>query len=252
MSGYVNIPWENIMAYLTAVGRRDDMKEFVKEALEGIRNFIPFDAAIAFINDSNGRIRNHYALHYDEHHSEAYLKYYQHSGDTAKYMSIPSYISVVDWAKEKYDNEFLNDYIKMRKLKHSMNFALFYPGKTMRISFCLDRNRDLPFSKKEIQIAEILVSQLENLAKKFYFSAVNASTAYDRKLALMKMANLTKRETEIALQLCNGVSPNNLSKTMHIAQTTIYKHLARIYEKMNVSNLQELLVYLFNPEAFML
>lgn len=252
MASVNNIPWEEINEFLITVGRVDDLLQFGEEMLKGVRRFIPFDAGLVYFFDSKGQIKHQCLLDYDEHHSNAYIEYYHGLGETVKYNTVPNYIMVTDWSKEKKDTEFLKDFIRMRNLKYSMDMSFFDFQKIRRISLGLSRSRDIPFEKKEIKIMEIMVPHLENLARKFYFSATKVvSESYDRKLALMKMANLTKRETEIALQLCSGVSPNVLSKALHIAPTTTYKHIARIYEKMKVSNLQELLVYLLNPEAFM-
>lgn len=249
MAAALNIPWEELSDFLADLGEIDEVLPFAREALNGARRFIPFDAGLVILHDSSGRIRDYYQLNYDERHIKALLEYYFTLDQVGSYMAFPDHVSVFDWRKEHDNTEFIKDYIRTRMLKHSINFSVFYPRNISRLSFCLDRSSDTPFTRREIQIAELLNQHIKNLSKKFWFSTSNLSTPYDRKRALMKMANLTRRETEIALALCGGASPQALSETLHVALTTTYKHIARIYEKLNVSNLQGLLVYLLNPEA---
>ena len=58
---------------------------------------------------------------------------------------------------------------------------------------------------------------------------------------------LTSREAEIANLLCRGVSTANINRALYIAQSTTYKHIEHIYEKLHVSSQQELLVRLLRP-----
>ncbi|MBQ8063256.1 MAG: DNA-binding response regulator, partial [Clostridia bacterium] len=59
----------------------------------------------------------------------------------------------------------------------------------------------------------------------------------------------TDREVEIVDLICQGISPANISKILHIATSTTYKHIAHIYEKFHVSSRQELLVKLLNQST---
>ena len=59
----------------------------------------------------------------------------------------------------------------------------------------------------------------------------------------------TKRETEIAELLCQGMTIQNISSALYIAVTTTYKHIAHIYEKTGVSSQQELLVKMLNRRS---
>ena len=58
---------------------------------------------------------------------------------------------------------------------------------------------------------------------------------------------LTPREIEIVDLISQGVKPQGIANTLYISLATTYKHLQHIYEKMNVSNNQELMVKLLNP-----
>ena len=64
-----------------------------------------------------------------------------------------------------------------------------------------------------------------------------------------KNYGLTKRETEIANLLCQGMTVQNISAVLYIVVTTTYKHIAHIYEKVGVSSQQELLVKMLNKKV---
>jgi DNA-binding CsgD family transcriptional regulator len=97
------------------------------------------------------------------------------------------------------------------------------------------------FSNDELMNLQLAIPQLNNLHKNFYYQGFSLNAI---KRDTWETANLTAREAEIADLLCQGVSPANISRTLYIAPTTTYKHIAHIYEKMHVSSQQELLVRL--------
>lgn len=55
-----------------------------------------------------------------------------------------------------------------------------------------------------------------------------------------KLKNLSDREIEIMHLLAKGVSPTEIKNKLHIQLSTISTHKARIFEKMEVSNVVEL------------
>ena len=59
---------------------------------------------------------------------------------------------------------------------------------------------------------------------------------------------LTNREIEIANLIKKGVTPVNISQQLFLSLPTVYKHIANIHQKLDVSNRQELLLKLINFE----
>ncbi len=51
--------------------------------------------------------------------------------------------------------------------------------------------------------------------------------------------NLTSREVEIANLLCQGLTPETISKSLYIERSTANKHIYNIYKKMQVSSIQD-------------
>jgi DNA-binding CsgD family transcriptional regulator len=112
---------------------------------------------------------------------------------------------------------------------------------SLRSSIILDRVSREKYGCTEMNIMAAILPHLNNLHKNFFFnssdSGLNASGV---------IPGLTARENEIALLLCRGVAPALVGEQLFISLTTVYKHIAHIYEKLSVSSRQELLVKLYN------
>lgn len=79
--------------------------------------------------------------------------------------------------------------------------------------------------------------------RKFFLTSDPDRKIARRKDDLLERAALTKREKEVVSCHCEGIPLTKISEVMDISQTTVYRHLASIYKKLNMNNLQELLVY---------
>jgi DNA-binding CsgD family transcriptional regulator len=150
----------------------------------------------------------------------------------------------IDWDKEP-STEFVPNYIRPRGLTCSFGFALFDLNGVYRAIISLDRVRERRFSDDEIANLQLVIPQLNNLHKNYFYQSFSRDAL---KQVTWSTANLTAREAEIADLLCQGVSAANISRTLYIALSTTYKHIAHIYEKLNVSSQQEMLVRLLRPQ----
>ena len=87
---------------------------------------------------------------------------------------------------------------------------------------------------------ELLHSHLDNLYQNMYIynssSNTNALSTLDE--------SLSNREQEISGLLCVGLSPAEISDKLCICVSTIYRHIANIHLKLNVSSRQELILKL--------
>ncbi|MBU4438005.1 MAG: helix-turn-helix transcriptional regulator [Acetobacterium sp.] len=151
-------------------------------------------------------------------------------------------INIRAWKKEP-TTEFVSNYIHPRGVKYSLGFALFDINGKPRTLFALDKTKDENFTDTEFMTVSLAVPQLNNLHKNFFCQQTNRQ-AVDQ--ISWETTNLTAREIEIANLLCQGISPATISQSLYISQSTTNKHIAHIYEKMHVSNLQELLVRLLS------
>lgn len=59
-------------------------------------------------------------------------------------------------------------------------------------------------------------------------------------LIFREFRSLTRREVEVVTLLCQGASTQKISANLLINIRTVYKHVENIFEKLGVSNRQEL------------
>lgn len=62
---------------------------------------------------------------------------------------------------------------------------------------------------------------------------------------MMKYANLTKRETEVAELLAWGATKKEAAKNLFVSERTIENHTRNIYEKTGVTKINELSAWWF-------
>lgn len=245
MNTNLSIPWQKIYDFTLSCGNVHELKDFSVEILSGIRELCHFDQALVYFLDGNGKVSNQYLMNIDKKWSTIYLEYY--SKTEIGYFSFVNNlrekpakpaINIREWKKEP-STEFVSNYIHSRGVKYSLGFALFDIHGKPRTLFALDKIKDENFTDNEFIALCLAVLQLNNLHKKFFCQQISRR-GVDQ--ISWETKNLTAREIEIANLLCQGVSPANISKSLYISKSTTYKHIANIYDKMHVSNRQELLV----------
>lgn len=242
------IDWKALYDIDLHTGYAQDPKSFCILALEEIRGILPHDQAMILFFDGNGNVSDKHLVNIKEDWVTMYLEYYAnlaggnygHRKDMDESTS-PNDLNISrDWSKEPL-NEFIRDYIRTRGLCHSLGFGLYDRNGLKRVLFAFDRTTDTPYTLLEKIHLYLLKPLLNNQFKKYYYRDQKKP---GRNQAAWASTGLTSREIEVADLLCQGISPSNISRILHISKATAYKHIAHIYEKLNVSSKQELLVKL--------
>lgn len=247
-----DIPWKKVYDLVLSYGNIHSPKEFAIEIVRQAELFVPFDhARIYFVNEKR-RIYDQYVIGIDPRWVTAYLEYYSQIEDgrynifkrIEKTEGAPTkpVLGLVDWSSTSA-SEFTRDYVRPIGLKHSLGFNLFDTDGSIRAMFMLDRCTLPNFSAEEIIALRLALPQLDNLHRNFYSSQFNVQNS--RQID-WDSTGLTRREIEISSLICHGIAPAEISRKLHIAPATTYKHIAHIYQKMHVSSRQELLVKLYN------
>jgi len=241
----MEIPWQKIYDLTLTCGNMHELKAFSTEILSGLKELCDFDQSLVYFLDGNGKIYNQYLLNIDKQWSTMYLEYYsktEHGG----YITLKNLrenpakptIRIRTW-KEEVSSEFFTNYIRSRGLKYSLGFVLFDINGRPRTLFALDKTKGENFTDTEFMTLCLIVPLLNNLHKNF-FCRQSRQQAVDQ--ISWETTDLTSREIEIVNLLCQGISPAVVSQSLYISQSTTNKHIAHIYKKMHVSNIQELLV----------
>ena len=244
-----DIRWDDVYNFTTTCGKAQNPKNLAIDILNNISELCSFDEALIYFIDGNKQICDQYLLNIDSRWSNMYIGYYS-KADNQKYSCSMDLredpgkiiLQVLDWENEP-STEFISNYIHARGLKYSCGFALFDMNGNYRTVISLDRIQNKGFSRDELLHLQAVIPQLNNLHKNFYYQGF-IQNIMKKTSNVAATANLTARESEIANLLCQGVTPTNISRTLYIAQSTTYKHIANIYEKLHVSSQQELLVCL--------
>ncbi len=246
------VQWKELYDFISICGEAHNPKNLAINILNGIGRLCPFDQALVYFIDGNRNICGQYLMNIDASWSNMYLGYYANTEDhkysyNTEIREEPHKVvlRVKDWENET-STEFVPKYIQARGLKYSCGFALFDLNGNYRTIISLDRVTKREFSEAELELLRQLIPQINNLHKNFYYQGFILNAM---KHETDETEKLTTREAEIANLLCQGVSAANISRTLYIAQSTTYKHIANIYEKLHVSSQQELLVCLLRkPE----
>jgi len=255
------LPWMKIHEFLLNVENVHDPREFCVQVVKRIYPLIPYDQArVYFIND-NGKIYDEVLIGVEQRWSDIYREYYSRI-ENGRYSistrienirySIPArtesgrYVipelkgSVYDWTHHEGDDEFIANYIRPQRLRYSAGFGFYDADSFMKSMYTLDRTSRSGYTHEEIDVISIVQAHLDNLHKNLFVLA--STNRYIRNPEIQQL--LTKRESEIAELLCRGMTPIKISHRLFLSLPTVYRHIANIHTKLNVSNRQELLLRL--------
>lgn len=245
--------YEDVYHLVLNSGNVHKWKDFSVNVLHLLSSGCQFDQARIYFFNGNGKICDQYLIGVDKRWANAYHEYYSkiEGGRYSAYSDISENlrpltqkISVRTWDGYNIaDNEFYRDYIVPQNIKSSVGFTFFDVEGSAKAVFMLDRMTHIPFSERELQLLHLAYPQLNNLHKNFFSHCSNVNKLEN---VDWKTTSLTAREIDVTILLCQGVSPSNISKKLHITQPTVNKHISHIYSKMQVSNRQELLVRILN------
>lgn len=243
------LPWNKINDFLLEAGSIRDPRDFTVKAAESIFSLVPYDQARIFFINTNGRV--HDVVLIGDRHGwiDAYLEYYSKIED-GKY-SISKLVKsgdrslqninlrIRDWTQQGND-EFMKDYIKPQGIHYSASFMYHSTDNFTKSIYVLDRISRVGFSKDEVDLMNIVQPHLDNLYRNMH---VMLSSGNLKNLSELE-GILSKREREISKLICNGLTPAQISERLFICVSTIYRHLANIHLKLNVSTRQELILKL--------
>lgn len=76
------------------------------------------------------------------------------------------------------------------------------------------------------------------------FREITVSESY----ALFERMGLTRRECEIAILVCRGMSNGEIAENLCISEATVKKHVSNIFEKLGCSRREQIRARLFSQE----
>ncbi|WP_027471997.1 response regulator transcription factor [Saccharicrinis fermentans] len=109
------------------------------------------------------------------------------------------------------------------------------------------------FLLKNSQFDDVQTAILEAYNNRNFFSPEILSSivaGLNRKSEPLKNEKLTKRELEVLLNICQGLSNQEISEQLFISKRTVDKHRENIMLKTNCKNTAELVVYAIKEGYF--
>ncbi|MDR2740223.1 MAG: helix-turn-helix transcriptional regulator [Treponema sp.] len=236
--------------FLLDCGKVNHPRDFSVQVLKKLDALIPYDQGRVYFLDDQGEIVDKFLLGVDPQIFEEYKKRYSTldggqysvSRRIKKYSGLGSVEELAhDWTVEARDNEFFTKHLKPQGIRYSFGLPLYDMRNSLRCIIILDRVGRGKYGCAEMNIMATILPHLNNLYKNYFFDSSGSGAN-----AGGTISSLTARENEIVLLLCKGAAPVLIGEQLFISLTTVYKHIAHIYEKLSVSSRQELLVKLYD------
>lgn len=244
-----SISWKTCSDFILECGSQHEPYRFCLTVLEKSRDIIPYDQALFLMLDGNRKIARKHFIGFSERWSQMYLDYYSKSerddfGLTKDVFEIDGagFVDLIDWSELDWiQGDFMENYIKPRRLSQSLSFVLFDLKGAPATIFCLDRLVDKTFSRQDVETIKLLTAHLGNLYKNLFVRPTDQVRMWD---GMAGVNDLTQREREVLDLLCQGIKPVYIARELRISLGTANKHIAHIYHKLGVNSKQELLVKL--------
>jgi DNA-binding CsgD family transcriptional regulator len=225
------VPWRRIAAFLESIETERTPEELARRTLESLELVIPFDRA--FILETGATNPGRATFHKHSNSSEPifgeYMRHYQFVDPMIRVLQ-QTRLGFVDWKRFKED-EFSRDFIP--RTGASMGFGMSNRCQGGKTSFTLIAGRfaGSDFTDLEKLTVSALFPHLHNL----YAAAMDPAGFRARKLQdAFRIAELTPREEEVALLLCQGLAVSEIAESLFVSRKTVAKHLEHVYAKLGV------------------
>lgn len=243
--------------FLLACGNNHEKYSFTTGIVKNLEKILTFDKARIYYLNENGNIVDQYLYRTSKKDVDAYFEYYSTLSDNYNIR-----ISARNWPEERMYGEgftipvrdwkyirgdsFICEYVWPLGIRHSLGFVLYDTDRMPRSLYMIDKCSAPDFNRDGIQILSMALPHLNNLHKNFFCPRSEPKPELPENDPGKNL--LTKREQEIASMLCRDITPANISEKLHVTRATVYKHTHHIYEKLSVTNRQELMIKLMNSQ----
>jgi DNA-binding CsgD family transcriptional regulator len=252
MISRIDIPWFKINDFLLDCGKVCHPREFCIHLLRKLYSLVPYDEGMVCFLDATGAIIDEFLLNMDPQIIRDYKEYYSKLEDgrysiSARIREKKVYNSIQecvhDWSMEE-NNEFVADYVRPQGIRYSLGLALCDINDSVKSVCIINRIRQAKFCDAEMRIMATIFPHLRNLHRNLFFKTMESDANANSALSC-----LTARESEIVALLCKGIGPQRIGRDLFISRATVYRHIANIYNKLDVSSIQELMVKTYNRPA---
>lgn len=218
----------------------DEMRH---EFLESLNLVVQFDRAAFYLADRTQNISlcDPVGVNFTEEQFDLYLfNHYRFDNFKSMISSTNSVVyrsSDVFTADEFESSKYYNEAYKPLDIYYSTFMAIIYKDEFLG-SVSLYRSKEKEdFSDKDIYVLERLKEHLAlRLSKQMGFYDLQAPNEYENQAmkSLCSEKGLTDREIEVVQHLFKGDTTKEICDELHIAPTTLKKHITNSYRKLNI------------------
>lgn len=239
--------WCQINRMIANIYSCDNLVALRGDFLERIRKLVPYQKAFFDLGDSKGD--NH--IFFDPiavDMSDANLDSYYHHFESLDYavwalsQNAPIVYRDTDLLPDELREKslFCNEWLKPMDVFYCGGSSIVESG-TLFGSVTLMRNKKSgDFSDHDLEVCSILNDHLCRRFRQIFPNGISYKASTSPQSDMMTKYRLTQREYEI-LQLLNiGMHNSEISEKLFISDNTTKKHVAHIFEKLNVSNRSQL------------
>ena len=239
-----SVPWEELNDLILENGNIRVQRDFCVHFAKAVKRLLPYDQARIYFYNDNHKVCDTVLFGADSLWMDMYLEYYStlEGGRYSVKGGFSKNIGVTqrsfDWSKPCRD-VFIAEYIIPLQIRCSLSFPLHDAMNTVKALCTFERTTRSGYTPEEVAIMGIMQAHLDNLHKNLLLMP----ELEQKSLGLGDIDKLlTRREREIAQLIRRGVMPSSIARILVISPATVYKHIANIYKKLNISSKSELIL----------
>jgi DNA-binding CsgD family transcriptional regulator len=229
--GYT-IPWARINGFLLDVGKAMDAVDFHHRVLGGMQDLIPFDCPGMCLRHC-GRGHEVTALAGDPARVRVFNDRYRFLIPFDRNFTLQSWVTDFRCYES---SEFVADWIRPAGIRQALL------NKTPGYVVCLARSRTGPvFTEREVAIHRVVTAHLNNLFAVYDRMAARGRPAITVAELAPECSLLSRRESEVVALMVQRLSAREIGARLLISPRTVERHVATVYNKLNVNGRRELL-----------
>ncbi len=239
--------WSQINHMVADIYSCNDLVTLRGDFLEQIRKLVPYQKAFFDLGDNKGD--NH--IFFDPiavDMSSANLDDYYHHFESLDYAVwvLSQNKSIVYRDTDLLPNElrekslFCNEWLKPMDIFYCGGSSIVESGTLFGSVTLMRSEKTGDFSNHDLEVCNILNDHLCRRFRQIFPNGISYKASTSPQSDMITKYRLTQREYEI-LQLLNlGMHNNEISTKLFISENTTKKHVAHIFEKLNVSSRSQL------------
>jgi DNA-binding CsgD family transcriptional regulator len=227
--------WLRVLDYIAEVGACQTQEEFLQTALVRIEKLIPYDVQAGIFEISGPCIKS---IGPPENVNRIYREYYRFrlpwfdgkpSVPPARLMGV----HLIDYDNEWPDSEFVRDFLPQTGAKNQMSSTFL--NDTHVINICRSRHVH-GFTDAELLLLSAITPHIKNLHTIFRRLSQKAWGEAMCEAVAETFPRLSRRETEIAAFVCQGLTSAEIATRLIISRRTVEAHLSHVFDKLEVRN----------------